>query len=509
MGGDAGVRLGRGYMTPTVLRSELLRDGTVDRLDAEYFDSAKVEAERRLHESGGTALRDHYEISDLRVPDPRKDAGEEDAISYVEIGDIDTRDGFVVGREIPAREAPSRARMKLAPGMVALSAVRPARSQVMLVAPDQVGSIGSTGLVVLRRRKLGRLCPELLFVLLKTRGIIDQLDRRARASMYPTLHPPDVQTIVLPSVDAATADEIVELVQEATRTRARFLELSRDLQRVSEAFFDPFRPARLLADLGSHHATIRTLTALKSSSGLDRLDAEFHAAAFDELLDRMEECGEVEWLGNLLVEDGALTGASPDADEFLDAEVEGGAAVLKTGAMTGVGVNWAAMSFAPKEFAEVESNRLREGDVVFNSTAHQPKYMAHKIDVIASIPTHLRDRITFVSDLMRLRIADQSTLPPHYLAAFLRNPLGKEQIRRAIRGISSHVYPADICEIRVPLPAKEVATEIACIATEAESARWQHMHLIRTAIDRAENTDDDRCNRSASRSKSFVVQARP
>lgn len=228
---------------------------------------------------------------------------------------------------------------------------------------------------------------------------------------------------------------------------------------------------------------------MKGSPGIDRLDAEFHAAAFDELLDRMGGLGEVERLGNLLAEDGAVTGASPDADEFLDAGVEEGAAVLKTGAMTGVGVNWAAMSFAPEEFAEAESNRLREGDVVFNSTAHQPKYMAHKIDVIAGIPPHLRDRLTFVSDLMRLRIADQSTLPPHYLAAFLRNPLGKEQIRRVIRGISSHVYPADICEIRIPLPPKEVAAEIASIATEVEASRWQHMHLIRSAIDRAEKSD--------------------
>lgn len=476
-------------MTPTILRSELLRDGTVDRLDAEYFDSAKVEAERRLRGSGGTALGEHYEVSDARVADPRKEAGEDETISYVEIGDIDTRDGFVVGREVPAREAPSRARMELATGMVALSAVRPARSQVMLVAPDQDGSIGSTGLVVLRRRGQGKLRPELLFVLLKTRGIVDQLDRRARASMYPTLHPPDVQTIVLPPVDAATAEEIVELVQEAARIRVRFLELSRDLDRVSDEFFGPFRPERLLADLGANRATIRTLTALKSASGLDRMDAEFHAAAFDELLKRMDEHGEVEWLGDLLAEDGAITGASPDAEEFLDAEVEDGAAVLKTGAMTGVGVNWAALSFAPGEFAEAESNRLHEGDVVFNSTAHQPKYMAHKIDVITGIPAHLRDRVTFVGDLMRLRIADRSTLPPHYLAAFLRNPLGKEQIRRAIRGISSHVYPADIREIRVPLPPEEVATEIARIAAEVEAARWQHMHLIRTAIDRAENLD--------------------
>lgn len=144
-------------MTPTVLRSELLRDGTVDRLDAEYFDSARVEAERRLRESGGAVLGEHYEISDMRVPDPRKEAGEDETISYVEIGDIDTRDGFVVGREVPAREAPSRARMKLATGMVALSAVRPVRSQVMLVAPDPDESIGSTGLVVLRRGERGKL----------------------------------------------------------------------------------------------------------------------------------------------------------------------------------------------------------------------------------------------------------------------------------------------------------------------------------------------------------------
>jgi len=473
-------------MTPTVRRSELLRDGSVDRLDAEYFDAERVESERQLAASGGTALGEHFEISDARVPDPRKDAAEGASISYVEIGDIDTRDGFVIGREVPAREAPSRARMELAAGLVALSAVRPARSQVLLVPPDLDDAVGSTGLIVLRRRERGAVPPELLFVLLKTRGAVDQLDRRSRASMYPTLYPPDVRSVVLPALGAAAVEEIVELVEEAARHRVEFLGLSEELRQVSEAFFRPFGPHDLLADLGGHQPTFRALGALKGDAGVDRLDAEFHAAAFDEALARMGELGEVKRLGELLEEDGALTGVSPGGDEFLDEDRGGDAAILKTAAMTGVGVNWAALSYAPKEFAEAEASRLREGDVVFNSTAHQPKYMAHKIDVIAGIPADLQGRVTFVSDLMRLRLADQDALPPHYLAAFLRNPLGKEQIRRAIRGISSHVYPADIREIQMPLPPPEVATEIATIADKAEAARWQHMRLVREAIERAE-----------------------
>lgn len=67
-------------------------------------------------------------------------------------------------------------------------------------------------------------------------------------------------------------------------------------------------------------------------------------------------------------------------------------------------------------------------------------------------------------------------------AGFLRNPLGKEQIRRCVRGVSSHVYPEDIREILVPLPPESVAREVRRRAAKVERHRWRVMERVSGAV---------------------------
>lgn len=159
-------------------------------------------------------------------------------------------------------------------------------------------------------------------------------------------------------------------------------------------------------------------------------------------------------------------------------------AILKVGALTNVGINWSAVTFAPRKYADVMTLRVIPGDLLFNSTAHQPKYMAHKIDVVSAMPQSLTGRVSFTGDLMRLRVKDPKSCPPHYLAAFLRSPLGKEQIRRSIRGISSHVYPDDIGDILVPIPPPVVAKTIAAKARKRDAVRLEYTDLVKKAIAR-------------------------
>jgi type I restriction enzyme M protein len=74
------------------------------------------------------------------------------------------------------------------------------------------------------------------------------------------------------------------------------------------------------------------------------------------------------------------------------------------------------------------------------------------------VPSQLQERLTFIADLTRVRLKDAERVPPHYLLAFLRNPLGRLQVRRCIRGVRAHVYPEDVADVvQVPMPDQQAA----------------------------------------------------
>ncbi len=469
-------------MSPVLRRSEILKGDSIDRLDAEFFDSGRIEREQALKEAGGTMLGDHYRLCEARIPDPRKAPASE--ISYVEIGAVDTRDGFVFAERLPGADAPSRARLALGAGMVALSHVRPIRSQVFRVTEDLDGAVGTTGFILLDASNGTELDPALLFAMLKTRLVIDQLDRRARASMYPSLNPPDIREVVLPPLSDAVRRSVRRLIATADSERAAFLDLSARTKEFADAYFETLGAAQLLDDLSRREATERQLRTLSSEGEVGRLDAEFHAGAYERAVARMEGAGEVSVLGDLVSAIG--TGSSWPASELSELDRGDGPAVVRVASLTNVGINWAAVLYGGPGSARSEADQVHEGDILFTSTAHQPKYMAHKVDVVSSVPSELESRLTFVGDLMRVRIADHEISPPHYVAAFLRNPLGKEQIRRCIRGVSSHVYPDDVANVVVPMPPAEVMGKISEDATRLEELRWSYSRAVRDAIEEIE-----------------------
>jgi hypothetical protein len=469
-----------GEVSPTAKYSEILAGGSVNRLDAEYHDPLRIARETSLKAQGGSALITRVSITDDRVPDPRKAAKGGDTFAYVEISGVDMRDGFVTAETVAAADAPSRARLKLDEGVVALSSVRPARSQVFVTSADLVGAVGTTGFITLKPRSAKELSPELLFALLKSACVVDQLDRRARASMYPTLAPDDVGDVVLPLLPDRVVKEVEAGIQDALSERQVFLTHIAERRRLEAAMFSPLRPDKLLADLESGGPTTRTRGELIEGEAVGRIDAEFHSKAYDAAIARMKAAGRVKLLGDWLT--AADTGNSPSEDEYRDVDSPGSSAVLKVGALSGMGIQWCAVEYAPGKYSEKDTTSIEEGDVVFNSTAHQPKYMAHKVDVVRAVPATLDGRLTFVGEMLRLRLAPSACVPPEYLAAFLRNPLGREQIRRCIRGISSHVYPDDIERIVVPVPSKKDAREVADVIRLVEKARWRYSTAVLAAI---------------------------
>lgn len=469
-------------MARVVARSSLLKDGHVDRLDAEYHSAEIVNLEEALAGSGRPTLGSVAALVDERVPDPAKSGDANELFGYLEISDIDPRDGFALAELIARTDAPSRARVKLIPGAIALSSVRPARNAVTYVTPDLAAAVGSTGLIIIEAKSVE---PELLFMLLKTRPIVEQLIRRARASMYPALHPPDVLAVRLPELDERVRAAVCEAVARALRARDEYLAFQERAQAAVNAFLDRVDPRGFASQLAQHEAHETSKGALFSAQ---RIDAEFHAPAFQRLRERFEALGRTVPLADLVAR--AETGSTPAADAYLDGD-EGGAGIplIKVASISNRGVIWPSIAYA--RYPPQAAADIADGDVLFTSSAHASAHISRKVDVVRDIPASVASNLTYVGELMRIRLKADAEVSPEYLAAFLRHPLGGMQVRRSIRGITSHVYAADLMRnVHVPVPPPHVAEEITKAAAGSGGARRSYRQTIGEGLQLLEDGAD-------------------
>ena len=116
----------------------------------------------------------------------------------------------------------------------------------------------------------------------------------------------------------------------------------------------------------------------------------------------------------------AITGATPSRTAYSSE----GLFLVKVGNLTGSGVSWIPRerNFIDLETAAKRHTRsgrlLQQGDIVLTSSAHSPKYIARKIDVIDKIPDWIGGAASFVGEVMLLRpdleSIDPFVLPPIY-----------------------------------------------------------------------------------------------
>lgn len=146
----------------------------------------------------------------------------------------------------------------------------------------------------------------------------------------------------------------------------------------------------------------------------------------------------------------ATTGATPPRKAYSDS----GLFLVKVGNLTGSGMSWIPRdrnfidpTTAGKRYTK-EERVLREGDIVLTSSAHSPKYIAKKIDIIGAIPEWVGGAASFVGEVMLLR-PKLVEVDPYQLLAYLRLPSVVEEIQHMIRGQTAHLHPDDLMSLRV------------------------------------------------------------
>jgi type I restriction enzyme M protein len=147
-----------------------------------------------------------------------------------------------------------------------------------------------------------------------------------------------------------------------------------------------------------------------------------------------------------------------------------GVFTLKVGNLTGQGIDWAPRdrNFVAPKFVS-DALLLAEGDIVLTSSAHHPKYIAQKVDIVHAIPAFAGGKATFVGEVLRLRVKP-GCWSPFELLAFLRSPSTKATIRDMVRGQTAHLRPKDLLEL--PVPDEAISPRLVeLLKREAEIAR--------------------------------------
>ena len=148
----------------------------------------------------------------------------------------------------------------------------------------------------------------------------------------------------------------------------------------------------------------------------------------------------------------AVTGSTPPRAAYADR----GLFLVKVGNLTGSGISWIPRErnfidgpAVAKRQARPE-RLLQLGDILLTSSAHSPKYIARKVDVVSGIPEWVGGMASFVGEVTLLR-PNRTRVDPFVLAAYLRLPIVMEEIQHMVRGQTAHLHPGDLLSLQIDL----------------------------------------------------------
>lgn len=127
-----------------------------------------------------------------------------------------------------------------------------------------------------------------------------------------------------------------------------------------------------------------------------------------------------------------------------------GAFVVKVGNLTGAVPSWQPRqrNFVPVAWGQRGRKpmaRVQPGDILLTATAHNPAYIARKVDYVVALPDGL---VWLSGEVMGLR-PDPDRIEPLVLYLWLRSEEGGAALRSLVRGQTAHLYAADVAGLRV------------------------------------------------------------
>jgi hypothetical protein len=449
----------------------------LSRLDAEFAVPSLLLEEQALKAHTGGRLKEF--ITKYNGPTINDSyAEEDDEVKYIAIDSIDNEDGLTYSDTLLFKDIPSRAKYKLVSGDILVSNVRPNRGAVTLITDRNSGNLASSGFTLLRAIKAPKFSQEFLFAFIKTQYGKKQLMRRNRGSMYPAVVEADVLDIWIPQPEEVFEKAITKQIKSILELHDEFFRLIESQEAMLEELLRPYGapPSPLEGAPGIISTTVTSSKDFLSPEGPERFDAEFFRKEYDEFDALTKRLGDSFILNQYF---DCLPGRALGGGEDL-------IPYIKQAVLTNAGINWSAVSYEQGD-STPETGRVKDGDILLASTAHEIYYVGRKVDYVRAVPGEIKDTNACVPDVMivRSKASKPERLHASYVAAFLRNPAGLHQVQRCIRGLrGGHIYGRDVGQyVRVPIPDDDWLDEFEDVSEKAESRRNTAKTKFRSAIE--------------------------
>ncbi len=427
------------------------------RLDAEYYQPKYFEALNILQHLAAVPLASVVKLAKRRFK-PVADQ----PFQYIEISEVNTSTGDVNSVSLLGNEAPDRAQWIVRKGDVIISTVRPIRNAVAIVTDREDGFVCSSGFAVVKAKEIA---PEFLFIFLKARPIIELLDRKTTATMYPAVSWQDVLSLPIFKPDRTLEELTIERVREAQQS----LQQSKSLYlQAEQMLLDELKWDKLDFSQPKSYAI-----SLSQAKDLNRVDAEHFQPKYDCLLQHLSRIGETKRLGDILKEP-IQKGITPD---YLP---EGEIVVVNSQHLGRYCLNFEATDRTTEEFwRQNRRAQIQNLDLMMYATGapyvgRSNIYFERGRKAIAGV------------DILLVRL-NPRICHPVYLSVFCNSAIGMEQAAKYQKGSNQqHLYPDDVKQFLVYLPPMDFQEKIADLVLQSYQARKKAKALLEEAKGKVE-----------------------
>ncbi len=443
-----------------------------DRLDAEYVISEDLKHEEMLvSKFSAKPLLKSAEIYNGPTVNKRLH-GPATAIRYVDIDSVDLADGLTYPDTLVFQDRPSRAKYVLEKDDILVSNVRPNRGAVTLVTERLAGAIASSGFTLIRPHKSIQDNPIRLYLYLRSASARRQLIRRNRGSMYPAVLSRDVFDILIPDFDEKLIERSAEKVNIAVTLQDQFFSALAEVDAHLSQFLEPI--GHPPSPLDSSRGGVPDVTFVSRTYAMQenqRIDAEFFRSEYSEFHSNLRGIGSTFTLGEYYqVFNPHLTRGDVPMP------------TLKQSALTNAGINWTAVM---KQAGRGSGSAVKDGDILLACTAHEIFYVGRKVDLVRDVPEDfVINQAVGELAVIRPRPTKPTSLRSSYVAAFLRQAAGRNQVQRCIRGLrGGHTYPQDLEKhVLIPLPDDDWLEAFEQLASRADRLRAEAKETMVQAV---------------------------
>ena len=199
------------------------------------------------------------------------------------------------------------------------------------------------------------------------------------------------------------------------------------------------------------------LTNLSEVTG-KRIDPDYYSIYYKKIIAKIEKGKySMDTISNNCIN--VFSGKTPSSSEYSkDNTVY---PIIKVSSYTDYKIDVEKVAFATNK----QPFNILKGDIFILSAAHQAEYVGKHIKYLEETP---KCPTSFVGELLCIRVNEEKLLS-NYLFSLLNTKYYKILINREKTGQTSHIYPKDIENIKIPLPPLEKQNEIAVHISQIRS----------------------------------------